>query len=376
MRVAIDARGINWYKGTGIGTYTDKLLRHLIKMDKDNYYHIYWSGDNYEEFQHNNTQVLMASKKYHRFFEQNYFPENSKRDSIDIFHVPQNGIGLCENLECKKIATMHDLIPYIMPETVGRGYLLKFLKDVPKVIELCDSIITVSEWSKQDILKFFPIDKDKVFVTPLAAEDIYKPIDKEKCREFLTKQYGIRTPFILYIGGFSPRKNVKALINAFSKVYKNLDADYSLVIVGATKDQGEYLSQFSSNLDLASRIIFTGFAPEEHLPILYNGCEAFVYPSLYEGFGLPPLEAMNCGTPVITSNLTSIPEVVADAGILINPHNDSELEEALLRLLNDEDLRKKYSKKGLQRAKNFSWEITAAKTLEVYKKVNELPPTE
>jgi glycosyltransferase involved in cell wall biosynthesis len=376
MRIAIDARGINWYKGTGIGTYTDKLLRNLLKMDSDNYYHIYWSGDNYEEFQFGNSQVLMASKRHHRFFEQNYFPASSKRDHMDIFHVPQNGIGLCENLECKKIATMHDLIPYIMPETVGRGYLLKFLKDVPKVIELCDSLITVSEWSKQDILKFFPIDKNKIFVTPLAADDKYKPLDKEKCKDFLKEQYGINTPFILYIGGFSPRKNVKALINAFSKVYKKLDADYSLVIVGATKDQGEYLSQFSKDLELASRIIFTGFAEEEHLPILYSGCEAFVYPSLYEGFGLPPLEAMNCGAPVITSNLTSIPEVVADAGILIDPYNNSEIEEALERLLNSESLRHEYSKKGLQRAKNFSWEITAAKTLEAYKKVYELAPAE
>lgn len=369
MRIAIDARGINWYRGTGIGTYTDKVLRYLLKMDRENYYHIYWSGENYEEFQFDNTNIVMASKKYHRFFEQSYFPVNLNDKAIDIYHVPQNGIGMCENIECKKIATIHDLIPYIMPETVGKGYLLKFLKDVPKVIELSDALITVSEWSKQDILKFFPIDKDKIFVTSLAAEDIYKPLDKEECRHFLSKQYNINKSFILYIGGFSPRKNVKSLITAFSKVYKNLDKDYNLVIVGATRDQGQYLAEFSSNLEFASKIIFTGFAPEEHLPILYN---AFVYPSLYEGFGLPPLEAMNCGTPVITSNLTSIPEVVGDAGILINPYNELELIEALKKLLNDEKLQKEYSEKGLRRAQNFSWSKTAEKTLEVYKKVYEL----
>jgi glycosyltransferase involved in cell wall biosynthesis len=375
MRIAIDARGINWYRGTGIGTYTDNVLKNLLKMDKENYYHIYWSGNNYEEFQQNNAQVLMASRKHHRFFEQNFFPENSKGNDIDIYHVPQNGIGLCENIKCKKIATMHDLIPYIMPETVGRGYLLKFLKDVPKVIELSDALITVSEWSKQDILKFFPIDKDKIFVTPLAADAKYKPLDKEYCKDLLSKIYNINNPFILYIGGFSPRKNVKALITAFSKIYKQLGANYNLVIVGATKDQGQYLSEFSTNLELASKIIFTGFVPEEHLPILYNGCDAFVYPSLYEGFGLPPLEAMNCGTPVITSNLTSIPEVVGDAGILIDPYNEEELKSSIIKLLNDEKLREEYSIKGLARAKNFSWEKTAEKTLEVYKKVYELPTT-
>jgi glycosyltransferase involved in cell wall biosynthesis len=371
MRIAIDARGINWYRGTGIGTYTDKVLRYLLKMDIENYYHIYWSGENYEDFKSKNTDIIIASKKHHRFFEQVYFPNNLKNSNIDIYHVPQNGIGINENIKCKKITTIHDLIPYIMPETVGRGYLIKFLKEVPKAIELSHAIITVSEWSKQDILKFFPIDKDKIFVTPLAAEDMYKPMDKEKCKDFLSKNYNINKPFILYIGGFSPRKNVKSLITAFQNIYKDLNKDYNLVIVGATKDQGEYLNKFSSNLEFASKIIFTGFAPEEHLPILYNGCDVFVYPSLYEGFGLPPLEAMNCGAPVITSNLTSIPEVVKDAGILINPYNENELSSAILTLLNSENLQNEYRKRGLQRAQNFSWSKTAEKTLEVYKKVYE-----
>lgn len=374
MRIAIDARGINWYRGTGIGTYTDKTLRYLLKMDKGNYYHIYWSGDNYEEFEGENSKILMASKKHHRFFEQNYFPQNVINENIDIYHIPQNGVGISDNMTCKKIATIHDLIPYIMPETVGKGYLLKFLKEVPKVIELCDAIITVSEWSKQDILKFFPIDKDKVFVTPLAAEDKYRPLDKNYCRELMTEQYNIKGPFILYIGGFSPRKNVKSLISAFSKIYKDLGEDYSLVIVGATKDQAQYLSELSNNLELASKIIFTGYAPEEHLPLLYNACDVFVYPSLYEGFGLPPLEAMSCGTPVITSNLTSIPEVVGDAGILINPYNEEDLMEAIKKMLTDEDLRHFYSERGLKRSESFNWRKTAELTLDVYKKVYEMPP--
>jgi glycosyltransferase involved in cell wall biosynthesis len=374
MRVAIDARGINWYRGTGIGTYTDKVLKYLLNMDKENYYHLYWSGENYEEFQFDNSKVVMASKKHHRFFEQNYFPENIKNNNIDIFHVPQNGIGMSEDIDCKKIATIHDLIPYIMPETVGKGYLLKFLKEVPRVIQECDALITVSEWSKKDILKFLPIDSNKIFVTPLAADDKYKPLDKEKCKSLLAERYDINNPFILYIGGFSARKNVKLLITAFSKIYKKLDKAYDLVIVGATRDQGLYLSEFANNLELASRIKFTGFAPEEHLPVLYNACDVFVYPSLYEGFGLPPLEAMNCGTPVITSNLTSIPEVVGDAGILINPYEENELIDALLKVLGDSTLREEYSQKGLERAKNFSWAKTAKQTLEIYKKMYELEP--
>lgn len=372
MKIAIDARGINWYKGTGIGTYTDKVLSYLLKQDKESFYNIYWSGDNYNEFELGNTKIIMASKKHHRFFEQNYFPSNIKDEKIDIFHVPQNGIGLNENICCKKIITIHDLIPYLMPETVGKGYLLKFLKDIPKVLELSDGIITVSEWSKRDILKFFPIDENKIFVTPLAADSIYKPLNKNICKDFVASIYSINKPFILYVGGFSPRKNVKALISAFSKVYKDLNCDYELVIVGAKRDEGQVLNDLTNNLELASKILFTGYVPEEHLPILYNACEAFVYPSLYEGFGLPPLEAMSCGTPVITSNLSSIPEVVRDAGMLINPHNESELMEAMLNLLNNDNLKRLYSEKGFKRSLDFSWSKTAEKTLQAYKTVYDI----
>ncbi|MFL0267132.1 glycosyltransferase family 4 protein [Candidatus Clostridium radicumherbarum] len=371
MRIAIDARGINWYNGTGIGTYTDKLLRYLLKQDKENYYHIYWSGENYTEFQNNNTKVIMASKKHHRFFEQNYFPHNLKDEQMDIFHVPQNGIGLSENISCKRIVTIHDLIPYIMPETVGKGYLLKFLKEVPKVLDMSDGILTVSEWSKRDILRFFPIDEKKVFVTPLAADSKYVPLNKDYCKKLLSSVYNITKPFILYIGGFSARKNVKALITSFSKIYEEFNSDINLVIVGEKRDEGQLLNEFSCNLHAASKIIFTGFVPEAHLPILYSACEVFVYPSLYEGFGLPPLEAMSCGAPVITSNLTSIPEVIKDAGILINPYVEGELSEAIIKLVNNDELKKEYSEKALIRAKDFSWLKTAEKTLEAYKAVYE-----
>lgn len=371
MRIAIDARGINWYKGTGIGTYTDKVLKYLLKQDKENYYHIYWSGEDYTEFQNNNAKIIMASKKHHRFFEQYYFPHNLKEEQMDIFHVPQNGIGLNENISCKKIVTIHDLIPYIMPQTVGKGYLLKFLKEVPKVLDMSDGILTVSEWSKKDILRFFPIDEKKVFVAPLAADSKYVPLNKDYCRELLASVYNITKPYILYVGGFSARKNVKTLITAFSKIYKKFNSDINLVIVGEKRDEGQLLNEFSCNLHAASKIIFTGFAPEAHLPLLYSACEVFVYPSLYEGFGLPPLEAMSCGAPVITSNLTSIPEVVKDAGILINPYIEEELSEAIIKLVNNENLRRIYSEKALIRSKDFSWSKTAEKTLEAYKTVYE-----
>lgn len=369
MRIAIDARGINLYSGTGIGTYTENVLKNLINIDSINNYNVYWSGNNYENIKKDNCKIIMTSKKHQRFFEDHYFPSNLSKEKIDIYHMPQNGIGFCEEISCKKIITIHDLIPYVMPETVGRGYLLKFLREMPLIIGGSDGIITVSEFSKQDILKFFPIDQNKVFVTPLAADKKYTPLDKQCCSNFLRDTYNLNKPFILYLGGFSERKNVSSIITAFSKIYNDLDEKYNLVIVGGYKDSSQRLVKLANELGINSHVIFTGFVPEEHLPIFYNGCDAFVYPSFYEGFGLPPLEAMNCGTPVIASNLTSIPEVVGDGGILINPYDISEISSAIGNLLSSEKLRAALSYKALKRAKEFSWQNTAEKTLKIYESV-------
>ncbi|MCB2293139.1 glycosyltransferase family 4 protein [Clostridium algoriphilum] len=370
MKIAIDARGINLYSGTGIGTYTENVLKNLLNIDVVNDYHVFWSGNNYESIKKDNCKVVMTSKKHQRFFEDYYFPENITKENIDVYHMPQNGIGFSQEITCKKIVTIHDLIPYVMPETVGKGYLLKFLKEMPIIIGGSDGIITVSEFSKRDILKFFPIDERKVFVTPLAADKKYMPLDKCHCKNFLEKAYNLANPFILYLGGFSERKNISSAIIAFSKVYKDLNKKYDLVIVGDYKDPDQKLVKLTNELKMESNVIFTGYVPEDHLPLFYNCCDTFIYPSYYEGFGLPPLEAMNCGTPVIASSLTSIPEVVGDGGILINPYDISEISNAIGNLLSYESLRTELSSKALIRAKEFSWQNTARSTLKVYDSIH------
>ncbi|MCB2341903.1 glycosyltransferase family 4 protein [Clostridium estertheticum] len=369
MKIAIDARGINLYNGTGIGTYTENILKNLITIDSVNNYHIFWSGNNFESIKKENCKIIMTSKKHQRFFEDYYFPENISKENIDIYHMPQNGIGFSQAISCKKVVTIHDLIPYVMPETVGRGYLLKFLKEMPMIVGNSDGIITVSEFSKRDILKYFPIDESKIFVTPLAADAKYTPLDKLHCKNFLKKAYNLNNPFLLYLGGFSERKNVASAITAFSKVYKDLSENYDLVIVGDYRDSGQKLMKLTNELNMLSHVIFAGFVPEEHLPLFYNSCDALIYPSFYEGFGLPPLEAMNCGTPVIASNLTSIPEVVGDTGILINPYDIEGISLAIGNLLSSENLRSELSAKALLRAKQFSWQNTAGRTLKVYESV-------
>ena len=241
---------------------------------------------------------------------------------------------------------------------------------MPTIIDNSKGILTVSEYSKKDILKFFNhIPEDKVYVTPLAANSNFKPLDKDTCKKHIQKRFNFSKDYILYIGGFSKRKNAKDLILSFDKIYKDLKKPYILLLAGSVKDEGKKLLELSKTLNFGENIIFTEFVEDELLPTLYNGAEAFVYPSLYEGFGLPPLEAMCCKTPVITSNVTSIPEVTGDSCLLINPLNRSELEKSLVILLNDDDLKDTLSKKGYERSLQFSWKNTAIKTLEAYNKI-------
>ncbi|VYU19206.1 glycosyltransferase [Clostridium tertium] len=370
MNLSIDARGINLYNGTGIGTYTENLLRELLNIDSDNNYTIFWSGKNYEDYKKRNSKIILTSKKHGGFYENYYFPSYIKNNNIDIHHIPQNGIGFCENYSTSCVVTIHDLIPYILPETTGRGYLERFLKNMPNIIDSAEGIITVSEYSKKDILKFFNhISEDKIFVTPLAANSNFKPLDKEACRKLVNSKFNFNNPYILYIGGFSSRKNARDLILAFDKIYKDLNSEHTLLLAGSLKDEGKKLYELSKTLSSKDNIIFTDFISEDLLPTLYNGAEAFVYPSLYEGFGLPPLEAMSCKTAVITSNITSIPEVTGDSALLINPFDRNELEKTIVSLLNDENLKHQLAEKGYKRSLQFSWKNTAIKTLEAYRKI-------
>lgn len=370
MNLSIDGRGITLYNGSGIGTYTANVLRELITLDSKNKYTIFWAGDNYENFKRPNTNIVLTSKKHGMFYENFYYPNYLESNDVNLHHIPQNGIGLSKDYTVPCIVTIHDLIPYIMPETCGKGYLTRFLKEMPYIIENSKGILTVSEYSKKDIIKFFPnFPADKIFVTPLAANSSYYPMDKNICNKFLKNKYGIDFPFILYVGGFSSRKNVKELIISFKDIYSSLKNKYKLVLCGSIKDEGEKLKEFCREIDFENNVMFTGFVPDEDLPMFYNGCKLFVYPSLYEGFGLPPLEAMNCRTPVITSNLTSIPEVTKDCALLIDPFNKDELSDSILKVLNSQSFSDELSEKGYINSKEFTWSKTAELTLEAYETI-------
>ncbi|SFC33957.1 glycosyltransferase family 4 protein [Clostridium uliginosum] len=370
MKIAIDARSATLYQGTGIGTYTNNLISEILSTNSQDKFTLFCSGNFNKEFIKENTDIIYSSGKHSGFYEKYYIPRILKEKQVDLYHIPQNGIGLETSPSYNTIVTIHDLIPYIMPESVGKGYLERFLRDMPDIIYNSSGILTVSEYSKKDILKFFSgYPEEKIFVTPLAANSNFKSLNKTTCKEYVKNTFQINVPFALYIGGFSSRKNVLGLIKAFSKTYMDLNMPYKLVIVGGLKDEGEKLFDFVRKNNLEDKIIFTGYVKDEILPILYNACDVFVYPSLYEGFGLPPLEAMSCGAPVITSNISSIPEVTSDNAILINPYSEDDLKNSLVELLNNENLKQELSEKGLKRSFQFSWRQTAKNTLNAYKQI-------
>jgi glycosyltransferase involved in cell wall biosynthesis len=370
MKIAIDARSSTLHQGTGIGTYTNNLISELLSLNSKDEFTLFCTGKFNENFNKKNSNIVFSSGRHGGFYEKYYIPNTLNEIHTDLYHIPQNGIGFDFDTKIPTVVTIHDLIPYIMPETVGKGYLERFLRDMPNIISNSSGILTVSEYSKKDILKFFSFyPENKIFVTPLAANTNFKPLDKNNCKLYVENTYGVKDPYILYIGGFSLRKNVLGVIKAFSKVYKDLKKPYKLLLGGPIRDEGEKLLTFVKENNLEDKIVFCGYLEDEILPVLYSGCDAFVYPSFYEGFGLPPLEAMSCKAPVITSSLTSIPEVTGDSAILINPNNINELETALVTLLNDENLKAILSEKGYLRSLEFNWRKTAKNTARAYEQL-------
>ena len=373
MKIGFDCRPAKWYRGTGIGTYAYQLLNMFNNIDKVNDY-VLFAPSPWDMNINLNSNFLTATSESCGsgvFWDEVNMPNIIKDKNLDIYHVPQNGVGLSKDKICKYVITLHDVIPYRMPNTASDRYLKIFNEEIPKVIPLCDGIITVSNFSKRDIIRSFNCSEDKVYVTHLAAEDIYKPLSKSKSCSLIKHNYGIDGDFILYIGGFSPRKNIIGLIESFSKLITLYKKNISLVIAGTKGKSYDLYHSRAIDLNIENKVIFPGFIEMNHIPYIYNAAKLFVYPSFYEGFGLPPVEAMACGTPVVTSNSTSIPEIVGDAAILMDPYDVDDLCEKMYLVLTNKELKDSLVSKGLARSSELSWEKTAKQTLDAYSSIHE-----
>jgi glycosyltransferase involved in cell wall biosynthesis len=352
------------------------MIEKLHEVDKKNKYTFLWPDDN--------PVPYIPFKSPYSFYA---LPKNDEREALeipmwlsmeqaDLFHLPQNGFRIPNAKTCKIVVTIHDLIPYFLPEMVRTSFLKRFTREMPEIVARADHILTVSQLSKQDIVKIFNADPKKISVVHSAPTAAYRQLPLEPIKKYLTIKYGLKKPYLLYAGGLNPRKNVAELIYAYSKINRDLCNLQQLVILGGNDKHANQLKLLVRSLNLEADVIFPGFVDSADLPLFYNGANLFVYPSLYEGFGLPPIEAMACGTPVITSNVSSIPEIVGDAAIQINPTDTLQLAEAILTVLNNEELHAKLVQKGLNHSKNYNWRQNSTQILEIYESViNDRPAT-
>jgi glycosyltransferase involved in cell wall biosynthesis len=267
------------------------------------------------------------------------------------------------------VVTMHDLSLHLWPETHPKGRRQHYQRYFYRRLPWATHFITVSESTKKQMVEHLDIKPDKITVTHNGVDnDLRKmPVQEaEAALSFYGLAYG---SYILYVGTLEPRKNISALLEAYSFLPKKTQAAFPLILAGGKGWLMDNLEDEIRRLDIASTTVLTGYVPREHLPALYSGATVFVYPSLYEGFGLPPLEAMACGTPVITSNVSSLPEVVGDAGIMVDPYDVKRLRDEIERVLEDSSLRASLGDRGVARAKHFTWENCARQTLDVYNRV-------
>ena len=291
--------------------------------------------------------------------------------SADIYHSHYSLLPVFKGSHTPiKMLTVYDIIPLIYPEYFADGFVDEFRPIVESFSPDKDFLFTISECTKNDICSYFHMNPERVFVTPLAASsELYYPVSNKNLIDKVKQKFHIpEGRYFLTLATVEKRKNLETSIRCFREILKEPGCeDLSFVLVGTRgwKVQ-KLLNEIKNDPLLRNRVIFTGFVPDQYLSAIYSGATGFLYPSLYEGFGLPPLEAMQCGVPVIVSNTSSLPEVVGDAGILVEPYDTDQICQAMLSLLTDGTIRDTYVSKGIERAKIFSWKHCADQTVAGY----------
>lgn len=371
-KIGFDARGAFWYRGTGIGTYSYQLAANLSRLAAGQVEYVL-PGSEYTDFDFADSVQCSLAETSSDYFGDVFLPCWLEQNKIRLYHVPQNGIGLPCAAACRKVVTVHDLIPYVYPETVGRNYLKEFLRQMPQIMANTDGIIAVSEHTKQDIMRFFDYPEERIAVIYEAAEPIYAPTARSACQGVVQRLYGVEGDFLLYVGGFGARKNLSGLLAAFARALPQLKNPLKLVCPGRNSRDKSYLKELCRALDIEDRVSFPGFVPLNLLPSFYGAATALVYPSYYEGFGLPVLEAMACGCPVLAADNSSIPEIGGSAAVYFDAYDADSISKTIIRTVNDEELLNKMSYDGLRHSAEFCWQKNAEETLAFYEKIISMP---
>ncbi|NCN25284.1 hypothetical protein COT94_04290 [Candidatus Falkowbacteria bacterium CG10_big_fil_rev_8_21_14_0_10_37_14] len=379
-RIGIDARFYGSI-GKGLGRYTQETVDQVIRLDPHNDYVIFLRSENWEDFKINQSNVkkVLADVAWYGLAEQIVMPYLIAKEKLDLIHFPHFNVPLL--CQTAFVVTIHDLILFHYPTQRASTLspVLYWLKNyayrqiINRAVKKAKKIITVSEFTKQDLITslLIPADKIKVIYEGVASLQSSETVNYSKVLE----KYGITEPYWLYVGNAYPHKNLETLIKVFADFCK-IESEAKLVLVGKEDYFYKRLKASASEMQLwhdqpvtNNSVIFAGFVPDAVLAYLYKHAEAYVFPSLYEGFGLPPLEAMSMGTPVLSSERSSLPEILDTAAMYFNPKQPQTILKAMLDLYKDQFLREKMIKLGRERIKKFNWIDSGAETLKVYKQV-------
>jgi len=364
-KIALEARSLSTLGG-GVRTYTKEVIGRILKIQTDDKYIIYHDNKkNLGNFENVEEKVVSVGHPLFRLgWDYFLLPHALKSDKVDYVHYFKPATTPFKKPTA--IATMYDVIPLLYPETQTPIQLAYWRKQLRLTAKTCAHLLTISEASKRDIVRVLQVDPKNITVTPLGVDARFRPaseIEKKAVRE----KYQLPENYILYLGTIEPRKNIARLIRSFNIVAGKIP--HSLVLAGKWGWSYEDVKDEIAKSPFRERIVSLSYVDPEYLSALCGTATLFVFPSLYEGYGLPPLEAMASGTPVITSNVSSLPEVVGDSAITVNPLDEEALGVAIERLAMDENLQNELRQKGIERAKQFNWDKTAEMTLEVYRKV-------
>ncbi|MFH0969641.1 MAG: glycosyltransferase family 1 protein [Patescibacteria group bacterium] len=367
MRIGIDARFFGTI-GKGLGRYTQKLIENLekISVGNENQFFIFLRKENFDEYQpkNKNFHKILADYQWYTISEQVNMPKTLNKYNLDLVHFPHFNVPLF--YEKPFIITIHDLIllhfPTIKATTINPiFYWIKFLAYklvISFAIKRAKRIIAVSNFTKKDILKYYQVPSEKIAVTHEACDQINDSLNPDNQNKILEK-YGIIKPYALYVGNAYPHKNLEALVLAFKEISGK---DLNLVLVG----KEDYFYKKLKDLAGGKNIIFTDFVPDDELDAIYKNSLFYIFPSLYEGFGLPPLEAMSRKIPVASSNHDCMKEILGESAYYFNARKKENINKAILELYKNGELRKKLSEKGYEWAKKYSWEKMAKETLRIY----------
>ncbi len=384
MRIGVNALFLQ-RPATGMGQHLYHLLKGLAEHDDENRYVLLsprFRRSSVGRFpplsdRFQNIEVVSALRRFGERFESLWWEQvgivrTCLRERVELLHCPYFSAPLI--LPAKTVVTVHDLIPIAMPEYRVRARSRAYTSLVSFTVRRVDAIITVSEYSKRDIVRFLGIPEERIHVIGNAVDPSYRPITDTRLLSKVRERYGIGERYILYFGGFDVRKNVDRILQAYASLPESTRKAYQLVIAGRLHMLGSPLYPDPRprvrELGLDDQVVVTGQIREQDKAPLYSGATVYLFPSLYEGFGIPVLEAMACGAAVITSKITALPEVAGDAARLVDPYKVEDIATAIAELLEDASLRDELRERALARAREFSWSRVAQQTLEVYKQLN------